>query len=286
MSNRSLKALILPAIAVVGACVLQTDEAIAQTASQWDADSRSAVRLVSAASVTESNVNYLRAGVEVRLQPGSKTYWRYPGDSGIPPRFDFGGSDNVRSVHLLWPAPERFSDSVGYSIGYKESVVFPVRIVPRDEKKPVILRVKMDYAVCDTLCVPAKGKAELQLSSGDNTSNAILAAAEARVPKPTPLGAGQTLTIRSVHRMLDSLRGKVVVDVASQNSSNVDLFAEGPTPTWALPLPERIAIPANGLNRFGLELDGLPPGATPKGATLKFTAVTSGQAIEVEYRLE
>ena len=251
----------------------------------WDADSRSAIRLVAARSVVESNVNYLRAGVEIRLQQGWKTYWRYPGDSGVPPIFDFSSSENIKSVHVLWPAPERFTDGAGYSIGYKDNVLFPVRVSARDDRKPVVLRVSLDYAVCDTLCVPAKGKVELQLSTGDTASNALLSTAEARVPKPTLIGSGNSLIIRSVQRMLDTMRGRVVVDVAAQ-SPMVDLFAEGPTSKWGLPLPE--PIPGSGATKkFGFDLDGLPPGASPDGATLKLTAVSkTGQAIEVEYRLE
>ena len=62
----------------------------------------------------------LRAGIELRLAPGWKTYWRYPGDSGIPPRFDFAKSRNVKSVTVRWPAPQRLTDESGTSIGYKQ----------------------------------------------------------------------------------------------------------------------------------------------------------------------
>ena len=182
----------------------------------------------------------LRAGVELKLQSGWKTYWRYPGDSGVPPIFDFGGSENIKSVTVLWPAPERFSDGVGYSIGYKDYVMLPLRVIPRDDRKPVTLRLKLDYAVCESLCVPAKANLELQFSSNDGFSDSIVAAAEARVPKPTPIGSGQSLIIRSVHRLLGALRGRVVVDVATPTPAKVDLFAEGPSPKWALPLPELI----------------------------------------------
>ena len=72
----------------------------------------------------------LRAGVEIRLAPGWKTYWRYPGDSGVPPQFDFANSDNVKSVSVPWPAPQRFSDSDGNTIGYKDNVVFPLQREP------------------------------------------------------------------------------------------------------------------------------------------------------------
>ena len=126
---------------------------------------RSAMRLIGAGAVRESGGSTLRAGVEIKMQPGWKTYWRYPGDSGVPPAFDFAASDNVKTVTVLWPAPVRFSDGSGHSIGYKEPVIFPLRIVPRDAGKPVTLRLALDYAVCETLCVPAKGKAGLHATA-------------------------------------------------------------------------------------------------------------------------
>lgn len=271
--------------AAAGVITLAAGTAAAASSSPWDFDSRSSVRLVAARSVIESGVRFLRAGLEIRLQPGWKTYWRYPGDSGVPPSFNIGGSENIKSITVLWPAPERFSDGIGYSIGYRNGVLLPLRILPRDERKPVILRLKLDYGVCDTLCVPAKANLELQLSDGDGAFESIVAAAEARVPKPAAVGSGQSLVIRSINRLLGMFGNRLLVDVASVAPNRVDLFAEGPE-KWALPLPKPLPAPQGGLRRFDLELDGVPPNTRIDGATLKFTAVGGNQAIEVEYRLE
>ena len=101
----------------------------------------------------------LRAGIEIRLAPGWKTYWRYPGDSGVPPRFDFA---QIRKCQTRdGAAGRRRSGSPTerrHSIGYKGDVVFPLHVVPQDASRPVTLRLKLDYAVCEKLCVPAKGK--------------------------------------------------------------------------------------------------------------------------------
>src|ERR1700712_755127 len=99
--------------------------ASATDASAWSQDSKSAVRLIAGAN--KSNDASLRAGVEVKLQPGWHTYWRYPGDSGVPPRFDFAGSDNLKSAKVRYPAPRLFSDGGGDSIGYSDSVIFPLQ---------------------------------------------------------------------------------------------------------------------------------------------------------------
>jgi len=260
--------------------------AIAADASSWVNDSHSAVRLVAGRAIGQAGGRILRAGIEFKLQPGWKTYWRYPGDSGVPPAFNFAGSKNVRNVTVLWPAPERFSDGIGNSIGYRDGVILPLRVMPQNANKSALLRLKLDYAVCETLCVPAKADVELELSGEQSAAEAALAAAEARVPKPAALGQGHPLAIRAVRRVAGALRPRVMVDVAALPADKVDLFAEGPTPQWSLPLPEPLPAGDAALRRFGFDLDGLPPGVSPEGAILKLTAVSTAQAIEVEFRLD
>ena len=82
----------------------------AQDASAWDAEPHAAARLIAGAALQSADAAWLRAGIEIRLDTGWKTYWRYPGDSGVPPTLDFAGSENVKSVTVLWPAPTRFAD--------------------------------------------------------------------------------------------------------------------------------------------------------------------------------
>ena len=106
----------------------------------------------------------MRAGIEIRLKQGWHTYWRYPGDAGVPPRFDFTGSQNVKSVEVLWPAPRRLPEAGLDTIGYDRDVILPLRVTPQDQAKPVMLQVKADYAICEKLCVPAQTKAGLALS--------------------------------------------------------------------------------------------------------------------------
>ncbi|MBN8919634.1 MAG: cytochrome C biogenesis protein, partial [Rhizobiales bacterium] len=102
-----------------------------QTASAWQRQQHSAARLISAEAEKGREGTVWRAGVEITLDPGWKTYWRNPGDSGIPPRFNFSASTNVRDVKVAWPAPARFADGVGMSIGYADRVILPLRIRPR-----------------------------------------------------------------------------------------------------------------------------------------------------------
>jgi DsbC/DsbD-like thiol-disulfide interchange protein len=258
------------------ATVPRATPADAADASMWDGDARSAMRLIAGSAGADRTA--LRAGIELRLGNGWKTYWRYPGDSGVPPRFDFSKSTNVKSVAVRWPAPHRFTDENGASIGYKNSVMLPLDIVPADPKQPVTLRLTLEYAICEKLCIPAAGSATLTVPTPSSFDRA-LAAAQAHVPRAATLGGNSPLAVRSVVHEPGSSR--VVVEVAAPDGAPLDLFVEGPTEDWALPLPEPVPDAAPGHRRFSFELDGLPPGASAAGATLHFTLISGDNAIEV-----
>ena len=272
-----------PLVAISAACgiaVVLGAPARAADASAWGEDTRSAVRLIAGAGKDSAA---LRAGVEIKLQPGWKTYWRYPGDSGVPPHFDFSSSDNVKTVKVLYPAPHAFSDETGHSLGYKNGVIFPVQVTPREPGKPVHLRLKLDYAVCEKLCIPAEARADLMLGAGASAHDADLAAAEARVPKPATAAEADL----KVKRVTDAKKPLVAVDLAAPTGEPVELFVEGPTPEWALPVPQPAQGAPAGRRHFGFELDGLPPGVDPKGRfELTFTVVRGERAVEIKTHLD
>jgi DsbC/DsbD-like thiol-disulfide interchange protein len=254
-------------------------EAKAEDASPWQRDAHSAVRLLAGSR----SGGVLLGGIAIQLEPGWKTYWRTPGDSGVPPRFDFSKSDNVEAVTVLWPAPMKFDDGAGgFSLGYKKQVVLPLRIVAKNNDKPVTLRAHLNYAVCDKLCIPVEASSELTFSSVASTEDGNLAAALDSVPKPTNIGDPAPVTIRDVRREGAKL---VLVDVSAPETKDIHLFVEGPTPDWALPIPKLVENSPPGVKRFAFELDGLPPGAKPDGAALKLTLVGGERSYEFNVNL-
>lgn len=281
-------------VAATAALVLTGAAAHGQDATAWVKELHAAARLIAGGAATDSGAKSLRAGIEVRLDPGWKTYWRDPGDSGTPPTFDFAESTNVKSVSMEWPAPMRFDDGAGgHSIGYHDHVIWPLRVTSNDASKPASLHVKLHYAVCGKLCVPAEADLALPLLGKKGDEDTVLAAAEARVPRHAALSpasdSGATLAVRSVHRELGEGQQRVVVEVTAPQDAPVELFVEGPTPDWALPLPEAeksaAGVPTS-VRRFTFALDGLPSGAQANGATLTLTAVSPADAIEVKARLD
>jgi DsbC/DsbD-like thiol-disulfide interchange protein len=254
-------------------------EARAEDSSPWQRDGHSAVRLLAGSR----SGAVLLGGIAFQLQPGWKTYWRTPGDSGVPPRFDFSKSENIEAVTILWPAPTKFDDGAGgHSLGYKNQIVLPLRIVAKNADKPVTLRADINYAVCEKLCIPVEANTELAFASVASTEDSALFAALDTVPKPASIGDPNPLTIRDVKR---DGKSSVLVDVATPDAREVSLFVEGPTPDWALPVPTLLEPSPPGVKRFSFELDGLPPGAKPEGAALKLTLVGGDRAYEFNINL-
>jgi DsbC/DsbD-like thiol-disulfide interchange protein len=227
----------------------------------------------------------VRAGVQIKLKAGWKTYWRYPGDAGVPPRFDWSGSENLAAVDVKWPAPERFVDESGSkSIGYHGDIIFPLIVHPTDPARPVRLKLKLDFAVCEKLCVPADAELLLEIPSGESAPLGLLDQAERRVPRRTSLGenaGGLAITSVKLERGTES---RVLIEGSAPGDS-FDLFAEGPDDRWALPLPEKIES-KDGKLRFQLAIDGAPPGGPPIPPKLVLTLVAGNRAIEVEAPLD
>lgn len=234
---------------------------------------------------------HARAGIAIRLEPGWKTYWRYPGDSGIAPMLDWTGSTNVAGVALAFPAPRRFPDPMGTAIGYKAPVVLPLAITPVDPARAIDLRLKVDLGLCRDICVPAHADLAARVEPGRPAlagEAAELAAFAARVPRPVAL-ADPAAPLRLV--TLAPVGGRppeFVATVAAPDhpaGAPVDVLAEGPE-GWALPLPEQLDAGAGaGVTRWRLVLDGVPRAATISGSRLRLTLIQGDTAVETEVTL-
>ena len=121
-------------------------------------------------------------GVLIELDPGWKTYWRMPGDSGIPPEFTWTPSQPA-TVDVSFPTPSRHVDKSGEAVGYESEVIFPVTVTP---EKPEGLDLKLDlfFAVCKDVCIPAQAQAAIRLGTDgrDPLGSARVEAARAAVP--------------------------------------------------------------------------------------------------------
>jgi DsbC/DsbD-like thiol-disulfide interchange protein len=216
----------------------------------------------------------LYAGLEIVMPEGWKTYWRSPGDAGgVPPEITWTSSANIAQARVLYPAPERLADKSGTVVGYKNRVLFPIAIEPKDASKPVTLHVNAAYGVCKNICVPAEADFTLELQPGLGAS-ADLADAIAKVPN----GAGRAGDPALSSWRIDDANGKkrLVFDVASSAADRVDAFIENVDGSY-MPVPKPLAR-RDGQASFEVDLASVDLKSL-KGATLRITMVDpNGQA--------
>jgi suppressor for copper-sensitivity B len=170
---------------LAAALALGCGHGAAAAATPWVGDAHAAARLITAATATGSAA-MVEAGLEIRLAPGWHAYWRSPGDAGIPPSIDWGGSTNLAHAEIAWPAPTRFSVQGFETAGYEGDVVLPIVLIQAQARRPLDLHAAVDYAACANICVPYSAKFALALPAGRATPTPEaprIAAAQGRVPK-------------------------------------------------------------------------------------------------------
>lgn len=100
--------------------------------------------------------------LEIEMPQSSNTYWRVPGETGIPTVFDFAGSSGVAGNEMLWPYPT-IETKTGYvDYVYRGPVVLPVKL--KLDGQQADLKAAVTMGVCSDVCVPVMASFELPLA--------------------------------------------------------------------------------------------------------------------------
>lgn len=177
------------------------------------------------------------AAFALSLDAGWKTYWRAPGDSGIPPQFDWSGSTNLAAVKLYWPRPEVFSVNGLQQIGYHDSLVLPLEVTARDPSQPVQLKVQVLLGVCRDICVPAALQLAATLEGAGAPDTAIRAALKARPESAAK--AGLAGIICDVAPIADGLAVSARIRLPDQGGPETVVFETGDGSVWIAPSTAR-----------------------------------------------
>ncbi|MDK9697068.1 MAG: protein-disulfide reductase DsbD family protein [Siculibacillus sp.] len=229
-------------------------------------------------------------GIEIALEPGWKTYWRNPGDAGIPPVVDWSKSAGVASFDLRFPAPVRFGEEGTTSIGYTAPVILPIDLALADPAKPATLDLDVQIGLCRDICVPVSARLTATVSpTGPVDAAALARLREARTRLPLPAVKGVAPWVMALERDPDSVPGSILVKVKMPeeegDAAGRDMLVEGPTGDWSLPLPARIAT-GRGREIWRFDLDGVPRGARLEGSELRFTMRIRDRVVEQNVTLD
>ena len=265
-------ALVLPALLWCGA--------VQATSSAWVESEHVSARLLSAVGGT-GDLATVPAGIEIALDGDWKTYWRSPGDAGLPPTLDWKGSRNLITATLLYPTPQRVTVLGIQTFGYKHDVVFPLNLKVADKGKPLDLKLALDILVCADQCIPKHFDLALNVPAGAATPDAdaqILAKARAAVPGDSRASG---LSVVSAEEVSD--KGKPALEVKARSDlpfAQPDLIPEV-VPDASLGTPRVAYATDRRTATFDLPLSHpLPVGAKLTGRKATFTLTDGARALE------
>ncbi|WP_146346520.1 protein-disulfide reductase DsbD domain-containing protein [Phaeobacter marinintestinus] len=169
--------------------------------------------------------------LRLTLSQGWKTYWRAPGDAGIPPSFNWRGSRNVGAVAITWPEPEVFLTNGLRTIGYSNELVLPVEVTPSKDGTPVRLKGRMDIGLCSDVCIPGSVDFDHRLDAGAGRNPAIVAAMAQR--PYTASEAGVKSTTCTLSPTPDGMRVEARITMPSAGGTEIAVIEPGDPRLWA-----------------------------------------------------
>jgi DsbC/DsbD-like thiol-disulfide interchange protein len=255
-------------------------------ATSWAEVLNARVRMMGGAVLTADAKSSPLAGVEIVLADGWKTYWRFPGDSGVPPVFHWSGSLNLASVKVLYPAPSRLTDAGGDVIGYRHQVIFPVELSPLDAKKPIELKLTIEFGICKDICIPAEANMALTIPpSAAGASDALVAALD-RVPRAPDRRRAGDPELKRVFAKLDAPRPRLIVEALfPRGAADADVFIEAPDGLFVA-LPKRSNTSVAGVANFEVDLTRSSDLQDLMGKELRVTLVCDIGAAEAFWTLK
>ncbi|MGJ8615332.1 MAG: protein-disulfide reductase DsbD domain-containing protein [Sulfitobacter sp.] len=219
------------------------------------------------------------AAIKLTLAPGWKTYWRSPGDSGIPPTFDWSKSSNLRGVGITWPAPKVFRQGGVRTIGYANELILPITIAPRKSGKPVTLRADLDIGVCSDICVPKRMTLTAVLDTTSSKPNPAIAASLAARPYSASEAGVKSATC-ALRPTASGLEIETRVNVPSAGGREVVVIEPGQPGMW---------MSETDSSRSGAQLTATGDLASTSGgglaidrSAIRITVLGSKHAVEIQ----
>ena len=108
-------------------------------------------------------------GLQLQHQPHWHTYWRNPGDSGLPTELTWQLPAGVKALPLIWPAPKTIPIGPMANFGYEDTVllVTPLQIdkgfKPSASLSTLDIQLHANWLVCKQECIPQEGDFQLSI---------------------------------------------------------------------------------------------------------------------------
>ena len=222
------------------------------------------------------NGNHM-AAIHIALAPGWKTYWRAPGEGGVPTIITLSEADGVNGMAIHWPRPQVFFANGIRSIGYVDDVVLPVEFALNEAGEVEIAGV-VELGVCRDVCMPVTLDLEGLLPPVTDRVREIGLALSDRPLTASEAGAGRATC--AVEPIADGLRVTVTVDLPRTGNDETLVLEHRHPDIW---VSESVTRREGGTVRA--VADVVPPDHGPfalNRSDLRITVVGSQMAVELD----
>ncbi|WP_428544266.1 protein-disulfide reductase DsbD domain-containing protein [Profundibacter sp.] len=219
------------------------------------------------------------AALKIQMKPGWKTYWRAPGDGGIPPQFDWSGSSNIRSVQFHWPRPEVTNTNGMRTIVYHNEVIVPVEFTPAKPGQPLTLMGRVDLGVCNDICVPYSTSFSATLSADMTKADPVIRAALAKQPM-SAAKAGVRRATCAIEPISDGLRVTATITMPSTGANEVTVIEAPDQNIW---VAEASSVRSG--NTLTAITEMVPPSNAPfmlDRSKIRITVMGSKRAVDIQ----
>ncbi len=219
------------------------------------------------------------AALRIQLAPGWKTYWRAPGDAGIPPSFDWDGSRNLQAVAFHWPVPTIFDTAGLRTVGYLDELILPIQLYPSQTGQDITLKGRISLGVCSDVCMPMEASFNANLAMGDAAPGSDLIRRALRQRPKTSAEAGLRSVSCDVEPISDGLRVTARMALPKVGANEVAVI-EGPD--------QSIWVSETQVSREGGTLvavsDLVPPAGKPfalSRSDIRITVLAGGRGVDI-----
>lgn len=226
---------------------------------------------------TEEGVHI--AALRIALDDGWKTYWRAPGEAGLPPLFDWSGSQNLRDIAFNWPVPEIIISNGVTTLGYAGELVLPIEVRAADPAADVTLTAGIAFGICEEVCMPLQTDVTAVLPASATATDPRIVGAIAARPD-TAHEAGVVGAECHVEPIADGMRVSAEIEMPSVGA---DEFVVVETPDRSIWVSQ--AIVRREAETLIAEADLVPPDAKPfdlDPEALRITVLAQGRGVDIQ----
>ncbi|WP_166416878.1 protein-disulfide reductase DsbD domain-containing protein [Cochlodiniinecator piscidefendens] len=219
------------------------------------------------------------AAIQIDLAPGWKTYWRAPGDAGIPPRFDWSRSRNLNAIEIFWPRPDIFDTAGITTVGYHDQLILPIAFQPIRADGEIQLNAQVNIGVCENICIPFEFSVSATLSATASQTDSVISTALAQQPQSADQ-AGVANVICEIAPIRDGLRLSADIDAPRLSHNEVAVVELPDQSIW---ISE--ATTQRSGRMLTAEVEMVPPNAQPFAldrSEVRITIIGDDRAINIE----